>query len=79
MALAENVWLSVCSLFLTISEIVTSLLKVVLGSLVDKARDSAAEKLMEGVVTDKKIRDLIQREIDDINSKLDAMSRKDQS
>ena len=59
------------------SEIVTSLLKAVVGFLVDKARDRAAEKLKEGDVTDKKIRELIQREINDIKSKLDAMSRKD--
>ena len=59
------------------SEIVTSFLKTVLGFLVDKARDSAAEKLKEGDVTNKKIRELIQREINDIKSKLDALSRKD--
>ena len=59
------------------SEIVTSLLKAVAGFLVDKARDRAAEKLKEGDVTDNKIRELIQREINDIKSKLDALSRKD--
>ncbi|XP_044165571.1 uncharacterized protein LOC122949592 [Acropora millepora] len=59
------------------SEIVTSLLKTVVGFLIDKARDRAAEKLKEGDVTDNKIRELIQREIDDIKSKLDALSRKD--
>ena len=59
------------------SEIVTSLLKAVAGFLLDKARDGAAEKLKEGDVTDKKIQELIQREINDIKSKLDALSRKD--
>ncbi|XP_044165572.1 uncharacterized protein LOC122949593 [Acropora millepora] len=59
------------------SEIVTSLLKAVVGFLVDKARDRAAEKLKEGDVTANKIRALIQREINDIKSKLDALSRKD--
>ena len=59
------------------SEIVTSLLKTVVGFLIDKARDRAAEKLKEGDVTDNKIRELIQREINDIKSKLDALSRKD--
>ena len=59
------------------SEIVTSLLKAVAGVLVNKARDSAAEKLKDGDVTDNKIRELIQREINDIKSKLDALSRKD--
>ncbi|XP_067052078.1 uncharacterized protein [Acropora muricata] len=58
-------------------EIVTSLLKAVAGFLVDKARDRAAEKLKEGDVTANKIRALIQREINDIKSKLDALSRKD--
>ena len=76
-ALSENFWLSVCSLFLTMSEIVTSLLKAVAGFLVDKARDRLAEKLKEGDVTDNKIRELIQREMNDIKSKLDALSRKD--
>ena len=59
------------------SEIVTSFLKAVLGFLVGKAGDSVAEKLKEGDVTDKKIRELIQREINDIKSKLDVLSRKD--
>ncbi|XP_067052077.1 uncharacterized protein [Acropora muricata] len=59
------------------SEIVTSLLKAVAGFLVDKARNRAAEKLKEGDVTVNKIRELIQREINDIKSKLDALSRKD--
>ena len=55
----------------------TSSLKAVVGLLVNKARDSAAEKLKEFDVTDKKIQELIQREINDIKSKLDALSRKD--
>ena len=36
-----------------------------------------AEKLKEGDVTDKKVRDLIVREVEDIKSKLDGLSRKD--
>ena len=59
------------------SEIVTSSLKAVAGFLVDKARDRLAEKLKESDVTDNKLRDLIQREMNDIKSKLDARSRKD--
>ena len=59
------------------SEIVASFLKAVISFLVDKARDRAAEKLKEGDVTDKKIQEFIQREINDIKSKLDAISRKD--
>ena len=41
------------------SEIVTSLLKAVVGFLFNKARDSAAEKLKDGDVADKKIRELM--------------------
>ena len=59
------------------SEIVTSLLKAIAGLLFNYARDSAAKKLKEGDVMDKKIRELILREINDINLKLDALSRKD--
>ena len=59
------------------SAIITAAFKATFGLLVNKARDKAAEKLKEGDVTDKRIRDLIQREIDDIKSKLDGLSRKD--
>ena len=59
------------------SSIITAALNAPFGLLVNKARDKAAEKLKEGDVTDKRIRDLIQREIDDIKSKLDGLARKD--
>ena len=59
------------------SSIITAVFKATFGLLVNKARDKAAEKLKEGDVTDKRIRDLIQREIDDIKSKLDGLARKD--
>ena len=59
------------------SEIVTSSLKAVAGFLVDKARDRLAEKLKECDVTDNKLRELIQREMNHMKSKLDARSRKD--
>ena len=59
------------------SAILTAAFKATFGLLVNKARDKAAEKLKEGDVTDKRIRDLIQREIDDIKSKLDGLARKD--
>ena len=36
-----------------------------------------AERLKEGDVADQKIRDLIVREVEDIKSKLDGLSRKD--
>ena len=59
------------------SSIITAVFKATFGLLVNKARDKAAEKLKDGDVTDKRIRDLIQREIDDIKSKLDGLARKD--
>ena len=57
------------------SAIITAVFKATFGFLVNKARDKAAEKLKEGDVTDKKLRDLIQREINDIKSKLDGLAR----
>ena len=57
------------------SSIVTAVLKATVGFLVNKVRDRAAEKLKGGDVTDKKVRELIVREIDDIKSKLDGLSR----
>ena len=59
------------------SSIATAVFKVTIGLLVNKARDKAAEKLNAGDVTDQKFRALIVREIDDIKSKLDGLSRKD--
>ena len=59
------------------SSIVTAVFKATIGLLVNKGRDTAAEKLKDGDVTDQKFRGLIVREIDDIKSKLDGLSRKD--
>ena len=59
------------------SSIATFLFKATIGWLVNKGRDVTAEKLKEGDVTDKKVRDLIVREVKDIKSKLDGLSRKD--
>ena len=59
------------------SSIVTAVLKVTIGLLVNKGRDEAVEKLKDGDVTDQQFRGLIVREIDDIKSKLDGLSRKD--
>ena len=58
--------------FHPMSSTITAVFKATFGLLVNKARDKAAENLKEGDVTDKRIRDLIQREIDDIKSKLDG-------
>ena len=57
--------------------IATAVFKATIGLLVNKGRDKAAEKLKDGDVTDQKFRGLIVREIDDIKSKLDGLSRKD--
>ena len=59
------------------SSIITTLFKATLGLLVNKGRDKAAEILKDGDVTDQRFHSLIVREIDDIKSKLDALSRKD--
>ena len=57
------------------SSIITAVFKATFGLLVNKARDKVAEKLKEGDVADKRIREIIQREIDDIKSKLDGLAR----
>ena len=62
---------------LNMSSIATAVFKVTIGLLVNKGRDKAAEKLKDGDITDQKFRGLIVREIDDIKSKLDGLSRKD--
>ena len=59
------------------SSIVTAVFKATIGLLVDKGRDKAAERLKEGDVTEQRFRSVIVREIDDIKSKLDGLSRKD--
>ena len=59
------------------SSIITSVFSATIGWLVNKGRDVIAERLKEGDVADEKIRDLIVREVEDIKSKLDGLSRKD--
>ena len=61
----------------TMSSIATAVFKVTIGLLVNKGRDRAAEKLKDGDVIDQKFRGLIVREMDDIKSKLDGLSKKD--
>jgi hypothetical protein len=60
-------WLSI------IANLVSSTLGLVLG----KARNSAAEKLKDGDTTDGKLRDVIVEDLDNIKTKIDALSRKD--
>ena len=57
--------------------IITAVFKATIGLLVNKGRDVAAERLNEGDVTDQKFRTLIVRDMQDIKSKLDALSKKD--
>ena len=52
---------------------ITGLLKLAFSFI----RTKTAEKLQDGGLTDQKFRGLILRELDDIKSKLDAISRKD--
>ena len=59
------------------SSIVTALFKATIGLLVNKGRDKAAEILKDGDVTDQRFHSLIVREIDDIKSKLGALSRRE--
>ena len=59
------------------SSIIAILFEATIGLLVNKGRDKAAEILKDGDVTDQRFHSLIVREIDDIKSKLDALSRKD--
>ena len=59
------------------SSIVITVLRSTIGLLLSKGRDKVAEILKDGDVTDQKFHSLIVAEIDDIKSKLDALSRKD--
>ena len=59
------------------SAIITAVFKATVGWLVDKGRDEAAKKLKDGDVTDQQFRGIIMREIDDMKSKLDGLSKKD--
>jgi len=59
------------------SAIVTVVLKGTLGFLVKKGRQSAAERLKDGDVADQQLRSWIVDEIDNVNSKLDAIARTD--
>ena len=59
------------------SSIITIVFKATIALLVNKVRDKAAEKLKDGDVTDQKFRGLIVREIDEINSQLKGLARKD--
>ena len=59
------------------SSIVTAVFKATIGLLVNKGRDKAAERLRDGDVTERKISELIERDINQIKAKLDGLARKD--
>ena len=57
------------------TSIVTGILSSTVGLLWNKARDSTAAKLKDGDITDAKIREIVVRELSDIKTKLDGLSR----
>ena len=59
------------------SSIVTGILGSTIGLLANKFRDSTADKLKDGDIADAKIRDFIVRDMKEIQTKLDALSRKE--
>ena len=59
------------------SAIVNGILNSTIGLLCSKLRDYTAEKLNEGDLNEEKCRQIVVRELDDIKSKLDGLSRKD--
>ncbi|CAB4013983.1 Hypothetical predicted protein [Paramuricea clavata] len=59
------------------SAIVSGVLNSTIGLLCSKLRDYTAERLNESDLNDEKCRQIIVRELDDIKSKLDGLSRKD--
>ena len=58
------------------SSIITVILKSAVGLLGNKARDKTVEKLRHDV-TDAQVREIVVRELNDIKTKLDGISRKD--
>ena len=59
------------------SAIVSGVVNSTVGLLCSKLRDYTAERLNEGDLNDQQCRQIIVRELDDIKSKLDGLSRKD--
>ncbi|XP_028406256.1 uncharacterized protein LOC114528743 [Dendronephthya gigantea] len=57
------------------SSIVTGILSSTVGLLWNKVRDSTADKFKDGDVTDAEIRKIVVRELNDIKSKIDGLSR----
>ena len=57
--------------------IIVNLISSTLGLVLNKARSSVAEKLKDGDTTDEKLRDVIIEDLHNINTKIDALARKD--
>ncbi|CAB4025770.1 Hypothetical predicted protein [Paramuricea clavata] len=57
--------------------IVNGIINSTVGLLCSKLRDYTAERLNEGDLNEEKCRQIVVRDIDDIKSKLDGLSRKD--
>ena len=65
------------SIKVKMSAILSGVLNSTIGLLCSKLRDYTAKRLNEGDANDEKCRQIIVRELDDIKSKLDGLSRKD--
>ena len=59
------------------SSFVSTVFRSTIGLLISKGRDKVAEILKDGDVTEQKFHSLIVKEINDVKSKLDALSRRD--
>ena len=59
------------------ASVITNILCSTVGLLWNKARDFAAKKLKDGDTTDEKFREIIIRDLNDIKTTLDCLSRKD--
>ena len=59
------------------SAIVSGIVNSTIGLLCNKLRDYTAQRLNEGDINDAELRQIIVREVDDIKTKLDGLSRKD--
>ena len=57
--------------------VIASIISFALGLVLNKVRHSAADKLKDGDVIDKKLRDVIIEDLNDIKTKIDGLSRTD--
>ena len=57
------------------SSILTIILSSTVGLLWNKACDKTAESLKDGDITDAKLREIVVRELNDIKTKLEGLSR----